>query len=283
MIQYTQSRTCNKCGETKSISEYHKKLNDFARVCKSCRSIWEKENYKPPTQADRDYQAEYRKTAKNKEYMRQWRIKNRKEKKYHLTGDPEKRRLGKARYREKYREQLKERARKKMQYIKENEPGKYIVQRIRNSICRFSKGRKSISAMDLCGVTDQYHFFREMDSKTDNPNWHKENYAIDHIWQVHWFEDFSSNHHEDANFLDFLKLINHHENLRPLPFSVNGRRGFFDFTPLQQEDFEKYRPYLDGDIKRKIEWFFDHRDKFPDIQFNQGDEHDRFLRHLECN
>lgn len=279
MIEH--NRTCNQCNQKKPIADFYKKLNDFTLRCRSCINNWHKKNPRKRTQKDKDYHANLRKTPENKEYMRQWRAKNRKEKKYHLTCDKEKKRLGAERYRAKNREAIKERARKRMQDIKDNEPGKYIVQRIRNSITRFSKGRKSISAMDLCGVTDQYHFFREMNSKTDNPNWHKENYAIDHIWQVHWFENFSLNHHEDTNFLEFLKLINHHENLRPLPFSVNGRRGFFDFSPLQQEDFEKYKPYLDEDIKKKIEWFFKHKDKFPDTQFNQGDEHDRFLRYLE--
>ncbi len=270
-------KKCSLCQEEKPLSEFYKRLNGLASKCKTCTKKYNKE--RPLAEEQRKRSAKkVRESEKHKEYRKRWYAAN-PDKKYYLTRDLKKKNISEARYRAKNKDKIRAYHKARRIMMRENSPAKFLLDGLSQSVRHLSRGKKSVSAAKLCSLSPE-EFFSIINSKCDNPNWLNENYEIDHIWQVHWFRDFACKCSSGEEVEDLLKLVNRHENLRPLPFLENNRRSFLDFCPLLEEDLPKYEPFLNKNILEKIKYFFAHREDFPKERIYQGDELDRFLRYL---
>ena len=121
-------------------------------------------------------------------------------------------------------------------------------------LCNNKAGKDTLNIM---GVNSVEHFISLMSVKTDNPNWFRDGYHLDHIWQFNWFSEFLlKNVENDHNLSLALPVIHGHKNLRPLSSTENCQRPKNDFLPLNLDDLPLYEPYLNSDIKQKIHCYF---------------------------
>ena len=101
--------------------------------------------------------------------------------------------------------------------------------------------RGGLHTMQIIGVQSCEEFISLMSSKTQNPNWIKDGYHLDHIWQFNWFVDFLKEHRDNTEiFQKALSVIHCHKNLRPLSPSDNIARLGNDFSPLAASDLPMY-------------------------------------------
>lgn len=139
---------------------------------------------------------------------------------------------------------------------KPNEATKF-TNRIRASFLRLIKNRKSFTALTFSGCSSIEDFIFRLTQKTDNPNWIRDKYEIDHIWQVHWFSDFCLKNLQDEDKIkEVCMLIHHIDNLRPLKRELNIGRSHSDFSILDKNDLPKYEAYLNEDKLISIKKFF---------------------------
>lgn len=190
---------------------------------------------------------------------KEWKLKNLSYNKEYKARDPEKWKKYSTEHNRKFRQENRdyynERDRKwrkewQKKYRKDS-PIYKIRHRLASSFHRFKNGKGGKKTFDILDVQSLEHFISIMSSKTNNPNWLTEGYHLDHIWQIQWFSQAAIQDPETV-----FKLINHNSNLRPLPAQENISRSYLDFSPLRKEDFPKFAPYLNPDIKHKLEEFF---------------------------
>lgn len=145
-------------------------------------------------------------------------------------------------------------------YKKQRElfPEKFILRRIHSRIKESINERLlSRSSLFYTGCSSLEELICRLSQKTDNPNWIKHKYHIDHVWQIHWFFDFlKENINNDHLFEKALLAIHHHSNLRPLPSEENVNRSKKDFSPLLLEDYSKFKEFLNRDIINRLDSFF---------------------------
>ena len=190
---------------------------------------------------------------------KKWKSDNPSYNKEYKDRDPEKWKKYSAEHNKKFREENREyyneRDRKwRKEWAKKyraNSPIYKIRHRLTESFRRFKNGKGGKKTFNVLGVESLEHFISLMSSKTDNTNWLTDGYHLDHIWQTQWFSQAAIQDPETV-----FALINHHSNLRPLPAQENISRSHADFSPLQKEDFPKFAPYLNQDIKQKLEELF---------------------------
>jgi hypothetical protein len=210
---------CGRCKTAKSNDQFFKNTTR----CKDCSSdlyqSWKERN---PSHLPSWRKANY---DKRTEYNKNWKLNNR----------------------DKY---LKRRSlwKKKKRM---SDPAWYLMEKIRSAISRLKKNELNKKTLSYIGVDTIEDFIKEMGEKTENKNWLIENYHIDHIWQLNWFSEALKNPSDEL-----LMTINNKANLRPLPAKENCCRPPFDFQPLNINDFERYSPYLNKDIRDKIQNFF---------------------------
>lgn len=192
---------------------------------------------------------------------REWEIKNPNWHKKYRALDPEKWKKYRSEYMKKLRQENRNNFNERDKAWRKEWNKKYratsVVHKMRHrltqSFRRFKNGKGSKKTFDVLGVESLEHFITLMSSKTNNPNWLTDGYHLDHIWQVHWFSQAYIQNPETV-----FALINHHSNLRPLSIQDNKGRSHTDFSPLQKEDFPKFTPYLNPDIRQKLEEFFNY-------------------------
>jgi hypothetical protein len=226
-LQAYHKAWCPNCQTVKDESDFWKGQRTCVECCKIKRKEW---------------------LAKNPNYAKEYKAR-----------DPEKWRKYSTEHNKKFRQENREyyneRDRKwRREWQKKyraNSPTYKIRHRLRESFRRFKNGKGGKKTFDVLGVESLEHFITLMSSKTNNPNWLTDGYHLDHIWQTQWFSQAAIQNPEIV-----FALINHHSNLRPLPAQENISRSHTDFSPLQKEDFPKFAPYLNPDIRQKLEEFF---------------------------
>lgn len=165
-------------------------------------------------------------------------------------------------HKEKRRFLSKERTRLHPEYKRDYErrrrqdPLYRVKQRISGHVRRVGIIGKNGRSLKFTGTKSLEDFCAKLAVKCDDKNWFKSrDYHIDHIWQIHWFKI------SEENWEDVCYLVNNHGNLRPLKISENLKRKDFDFSPLLEEDFPKYQPYLKPEIAEMITDYFSSQKK----------------------
>lgn len=217
---------CKRCATCKPLSEFFK--NQVP--CKIC--------HKKIAQAYH---------ASHPEYRRSYRFKNlERVRKYDTEWHREYRNNNREEYNKKDRIWRKEwgkeyRARPKTKFI----------HRIQVMLARMKGGKHGKRSWDILGVSCYEEFLRVLTDKTQNKNWFSDGWTIDHIWQIQWFSEKAILFPKEVSW-----TLNHHRNLRPLSAMDNFKRGDKDFSPLKSSDFEIYKPFLNNDILKEIEAYF---------------------------
>lgn len=266
--EYLKSIGCKWCGHCKKALPEDLFYASSIRICKPCKKKCSEEDRKK----DPDFAKRWRKENPNK--IKQYKEKDRPNwpsqcKKYREKHKEDIIRKKKEVYwsnPEKYREEQKRRRKEKPEIYK-NFPSikkhqsiltfrrkhvkKYrVMQMLRNAISRIKNGRANRRTLNIFGIKDLNDFICYMGKLCNNENWFIEDYQIDHIWQVNWF-DYDNN---DPSIM--CSILNNITNLRPLKTQDNLERSKIDFSPLKQEDFPKYEPYLKPEIREKIRDYF---------------------------
>ena len=218
---------CSTCQTVKNESDFWKGQRQCITCSKIANKKWKSDN---PS-----YNKEYKDRDPEK-----W-------KKYSTEHNRKFRQENREYYNERDRKWRKEWAKK----YRATSPTYKIRHRLRESFRRFKNGKGGKKTFDVLGVESLEHFITLMSGKTNNPNWLTDGYHLDHIWQTQWFSQAANQDPESV-----FALINHHSNLRPLPAQENISRSHSDFCPLNQEDFAKYAPYLNEDVRLKLEQHF---------------------------
>lgn len=213
---------CNSCKKAKEMKDFYKNIS----CCKICANL---KTYNCKKIGTKFYENFYSKEneEKRKKSQKERSAKYRKSLKYKLW-----RKLWKK----------NKRSTNPIWKLKEN---------LRSSLSRIKTGEKNKKTLTYIGVDSIEQFIFLMSEKTNNKNWLQDDYHIDHIWQLQWFDDYMK---KNPEFI--LSLVNHHSNLRPLEAKYNISRDKYDFSPLKKEDFEKFKPFLDIEISEKIQFFF---------------------------
>ncbi len=222
---------------------------------------------------DRAWQKKYRENNINKKKARQysqvWRKKNKSKcAAYNMK------------YRHKSPENMKRHTRAVIASQKrsmEKYPEKAVLKRMRHHFKRIIKGVKSSRSFAYIGISSFHEFISRLSSKTENPHWIRDGYQIDHIWQLNWFDEMI----EIKNWAETISfVVHHHSNLRPLAKPINLIRSFYDFSPLKQEDFQKFEPYLNESVKLALLKYWENLHLFSGAQINKCSEEERVLLKL---
>jgi hypothetical protein len=236
------TKECSKCGQVKSIEHFDKcKLvkSGLYPSCKVCRKEWRASHKETTKIKDKEY---YDRIKDTEEYKQKWDI-------YYAKNKEKIKSRVRAHYNDN-RTIMNKRANERKSKKYYNDESFNLLCKIRSMIPRTIKGRKCKS-IHYVGVETAKQFLDIMSTKTNNPNWINDKYQIDHIWQVHWFEDALRNDPEAVS-----RIIHNHSNLRPIPANENINRDKFDYTCLSLRDLEKYKPYLNKNILQQIENYF---------------------------
>lgn len=154
-------------------------------------------------------------------------------------------------------------------FAKENPLLYKMMARITSSFTRILKVKKSQTCLFYTGCSSVEDFIKNLSEKTDNPNWIQDGWQIDHIWQLNWFKEVLK---RDENAYI---VVSNHVNLRPLSAKDNLFRSPLDFSPIKKEDFAKYEPYLNEEIKLAILFYFEN--EFSGEQINKGSQEEKKL------
>jgi hypothetical protein len=236
------TKECSKCKVEKEVSCFDKCKNVKSGLypsCKDCRKEYRLQNLLLIKDKNKVYYESVKSTDEFKSKSRNYYLKNR---------------IKKINYSKEYFKSNKEHVIKRQNtWVKnkmERDPTFKLTQRIRR-IIRRTLERKNSRSIDYIGVSNYEEFFKLLTDKCDNKNWSDEKYHLDHIWQVHWFEDALHKNPEHVS-----RIIHNHKNLRPISPSENFNRSKSDFTALNKEDFYIYEQYLNSDICKEIKQYF---------------------------
>lgn len=153
-------------------------------------------------------------------------------------------------------------------------PERFLTEKIATSFQRcVKKAQKSQTALLYTGCESIEQFITTLSQKTENSNWIKEGYHIDHIWQLNWFDErfFIEDFHTVA------LVFSNHSNLRPLQKNENLSRSLLDFSPLNKNDFEKYKPFLKEKIVRALLFFWENENLFKKLPIKRGSQEESIL------
>lgn len=236
------NKICSKCGVLKEDSCFGKCKNVKSGLypsCKDCRKKYRIDNI------------DFVKTQ-NKEYYE--RVKNSEEfkdkaHKYYLRVKTKKIEYAKS-YFKKNKSKVLKRQNDWVKHKKEINPSFRLTQKIRR-IIRRTLERKNSRSIEYVGVSNVDEFINLLTNKCENKNWLNDGYHLDHIWQVHWFEEALKENPELIS-----KIIHNHKNLRPIPKIENFNRPKDDFSCLDINDLPIYEPYLNMNILNKINRYF---------------------------
>lgn len=236
------SKRCSKCREIKLYNCFvaHKLTKDGkSSSCKDCMKKERMNNKDHIAKHNKEYYERVKHTDHYREVYNTY---------YEKNSSTIKKRVKDHYQKNKETMSKKANARKSKRYYSDESFN--LLCKIRSMIPRTIKGRKCKS-IHYVGVETPKQFLDIMSTKTNNSNWINDKYQIDHMWQVHWFEDALRNSPETVSM-----IIHNHSNLRPIPAIENINRDKFDYTCLSSKDLEKYKPYLNKDILQQIENYF---------------------------
>lgn len=178
---------------------------------------------------------------------------------------------------EKNKSKISEYKKKSYLKLKETNPSKYIMRGLRSTISRVGKGSKLKKSLEYIGVSSCQEFVELMSQKVNDQSWFiNSQYHIDHIWQLNWCENFLQDCCKE-DLEKILSVFNHHLNLRPLSERNNLIRSHYDFSPLKQEDFQKFEPYLNESIKFALLKYWENAHLFSGTQINKVSEEERII------
>jgi len=236
-------KDCSKCKIEKDESEFGKCKNVKSGLypsCKECRKKYRIDNSSFIKEKNHLYYSEVKHTDEYKSKSRDYYLKNRD---------------SKINYAKEYFKANKEVVIKRQNLWVKNkmeiDPSFKLTQRIRR-IIRRTLERKTSRSIEYIGVSNYEEFIYLITSKCENLNWLEDKYHLDHIWQVHWFEESLKKDPEKVS-----RIIHNHKNLRAIPPSENFNRSKYDFSILKEEDFQIYSEYLNVDIYNQIVKHFD--------------------------
>lgn len=156
---------------------------------------------------------------------------------------------------------------------RENNPEKFLIRKVRRHFRRIIKGIKAKKSFAYIGVSSVEEFVSILSAKTDNQNWIQDGYEVDHIWQINWINtDFSAEILEEINH-----IVHHHSNIRPLESSLNARRSYYDFSPLNKDDYLKYEQFLDEKTKIGLKFYWENPQLFSGQLITKGSEEELLI------
>jgi hypothetical protein len=253
---------CRACQQEKEDSEFISKRGNKRPRCNGCeRRSYKTSNSKRSPERRREESAKW--NEKNPDYFKTYRKEKNKER---------------CEYNKKWREENRERYLevRKAAHLREKikNPDAYVLMnRIRASFSRVVKSKKSKTCLYYSGCSSIEEYIAFLSEKTDNKNWIRDNYQVDHIWQLNWF----SKELQAEDLEKCLLLINNHKNLRPLNSSENGIRSIVDFSPIKIEDLGLYENYLVPKIKMAILFYEENKAKFSGNPIQKGSKEERVV------
>lgn len=184
------------------------------------------------------------------------------------------------RWRHKSPENMKKHTATAMAYqkrVKESNPEKFLIIKMRRHFRRIIKGIKAKKSFAYIGISSVEEFVSILSAKTDNPNWIRDGYEVDHIWQINWFNtDYPAETLEKINH-----IVHHHSNIRPLESSLNARRSYYDFSSINKEDYLKYEPFLDEKTRIGLKFYWENSKLFSGEIIMKGSEEELLItRHI---
>ncbi len=153
-----------------------------------------------------------------------------------------------------------------------------ILQRVKNGIRQITLGKKAQRSLAYTGCSSVEEFITKLSEKSDNPNWIKDKYHIDHVLQIHWFREHLEKNPDDKELIS--RLISHHSNLRPLSKRDNLYRSFVDVSCFKDmESFLAIEKFLNQKIRNLAALFLQNRHLFSgEIIVRLSDEEGILLR-----
>lgn len=214
---------CSKCKTYKPLIDF----KNGTHVCKQCaKQMYLNWKLRNPNYKDK-YQEENK--EHRSKYIKKWR--------------------------EEHREQVKETGRKWMALRCKTDPSWALMKRLRSSLRNLKNNRNSQRSLYYVGINSPEEFLTLMTNKTENKSWISDGWHLDHIWQIRWFSEALKNPADEL-----IKAVSRHQNLRPLSPKENRLRDKFDFSPLDKNDFELYKEYLNKDVLEKMEKHFAYKE-----------------------
>lgn len=275
MVEEKYIMICQTCQEEKPCEEFlppnksgppRKHIECF--FCRKKRKSEKEKNYREKNlEKRREYQRKryWEKHEEIRAYDKKWRKENK-----------DKCTAATLRWRHKSPENMKRHTETVMAYqkkIKETAPEKFLIRKMRRHFRRIIKGIKAKKSFAYIGVSSVEEFVVILSTKTDNPNWIQDGYEVDHIWQINWINtDFSTEILEEINH-----IVHHHSNIRPLESSLNARRSYYDFSPLNKDDYPKFEPFLDEKTKIGLKFYWENPQLFSGQLITKGSEEELLI------
>ncbi len=241
-INNSMGKKCSKCEVEKDVSNFGKCKNVKSGLypsCNECRSNYRKNNTELLKVKNKEYYESVKDTDKYQNTQQEYYLKNRTKKIQYATD-----------YYTLNKETVIKRQNDWVKRKCQLDPSFRLTHKLRRTIRRTLQNKTSRS-INYFGVTDSSELLKILTDKCDNKNWQNDGYHVDHIWQIHWFEESLKTDPEKVS-----KIIHNHKNLRPIPSSENLNRLKLDFSPLLEEDLIIYQDFLNPDILDKIKSSF---------------------------
>jgi hypothetical protein len=218
-LKIMEEKKCNKCGEIKPVSEYHKNGEFYYSMCKICKKEYRKNNY------ERETKLRQKRNKENAEIIRERKREYRKNsevyKKYRLDNGEKYKEYCKNYY-QKNKEKLNK---QKLEYFKTKYKTNNLFrlsENIRRGISLsfknngFAKNNKTLEILGCSFEEFKSHIESKFESWMTWDNYGLYNGELNYGWDIDHIIPSSSAITEE----DIIKL-NHYTNLQPLCSKIN--------------------------------------------------------------